>query len=180
MIKKIYKIIILISFFALSFMKIANAECNFRIDLGENIQKINNFVDIDADDDSILQKYFIQSLDICPNENLGEEIYISYTFIENELATIQILVNNDKNNTASNKLLLMNYAKQTYGDFDTGQNPKIYNYFNSWKNNNRLVIYKRMRNQFNIIDEELFITNEKYNNKMKIIKAMIEKGEIKG
>ena len=74
----------------------------------------------------------------------------------------------------------MNYVKQTYGDFDTGQNPKIYNYFNSWKQNNRLIIYKRMRNQFNIIDEELFITNEKYKNKMKIINAMIEKGEIKG
>ena len=45
--------------------------------------------------------------------------------------------------------------------------------------NNEIIIYKRIRNQFNIIEEELFITNEKYDEKMNRINARIEKGEIK-
>ena len=53
------------------------------------------------------------------------------------------------------------------------------NYFNSWKINNEIIIYKRIRNQFNIIEEELFITSEKYDEKMNRINARIEKGEIK-
>ena len=73
----------------------------------------------------------------------------------------------------------MKYVKQNFGDFDTGQNPKIYNYFNSWKINNEIIIYKRIRNQFNIVEEELFITSEKYDEKMNRINARIEKGEIK-
>ena len=105
---------------------------------------------------------------------------MSYTFIDDELANIRIVVNNfDENNDASNTLKLMKYVKQNFGDFDTGQNPKIYNYFNSWKINSKIIIYKRIRNQFNIIEEELFITNEKYDEKMNRINARIEKGEIK-
>ena len=58
--------------------------------------------------------------------------------------------------------------------------PKIYNYFNSWKNNNKIIIYKRIKNSLNIIEEELFISNEKYQNKMRLIRAKIENQEIKG
>ena len=128
----------------------------------------------------ILENYSVPSSYICPDQFKNEKLNINYTFIKDELASIKVTVSNDKNNTISNKLILMNYVKQTYGDFDTGTNPKIYNYFNSWKNGNKIIIYARLKDQFNIINEELFITNEKYKNKMKLINAMIEKGEIKG
>jgi hypothetical protein len=73
----------------------------------------------------------------------------------------------------------MNYVKQTYGNFDTGKNPKIYNYFNSWKTNGEIIIYSRLKNQFKLIEEELLITNKKFRDKMKLIISKIEKGEIK-
>ena len=74
----------------------------------------------------------------------------------------------------------MNYVKQTYGNFDTGKNPKIYNYFNSWKTNGEIIIYSRLKNQFKLIEEELLITNKKFRDKIKLIISKIEKGEIKG
>ncbi|MBE29064.1 hypothetical protein CL646_03230 [bacterium] len=174
------KLIIIISFFFISFLTFANANCNFQIGLGENISKIKNLTEIDSEDNLILENYSVPSSYICPDQFKNEKLNINYTFIKDELASIKVTVSNDKNNTISNKLILMNYVKQTYGDFDTGTNPKIYNYFNSWKNGNKIIIYARLKDQFNIINEELFITNEKYKNKMKLINAMIEKGEIKG
>ena len=45
---------------------------------------------------------------------------------------------NDEENSESKKLTLMNYAKKVYGDFDTGQNPQIYNNYNIWEKNNNL------------------------------------------
>ena len=177
---KIYKISILILFFLLSTIKTVSAECNFKIRLGENILKIKDFIDINTEDNLILEDYSISYLDVCPNENLDKNTNVSYTFIDDELANIRIVVNNlNENNDASNTLKLMRYVKQNFGNFNTGQNPKIYNYFNSWKINNEIIIYKRIRNQFNIIEEELFITNKKYDEKMNRINAKIEKGEIK-
>jgi len=176
---KIYKVTILIVFFLLSSLNLANAGCNFKIELGEDIKKIKKIIDTSNRDGFILENYFAPSLSVCPNSIKDENIIINYTFIDDRLAEIRMIVNNDENNTTSNQLLLMNYVKQTYGNFDTGKNPKIYNYFNSWKKNNKIIIYSRLRNQFNMIQEELFITNKKYKEKMSAIKLMIEKGEHK-
>ncbi len=178
---RIYKRVFLVLLWLLGSIELANAECNFKINLGENISKVKKLSIIDEEvGSSILGNYYVDSKNICPNEDLDKEIFINYTFIGDELATIRIVVKNNIENTISNKLQLMNYVKKTYGDFDTGQNPKIYNYFNSWKNNNKIIIYKRIKNSLNIIEEELFISNEKYQNKMRLIKAKIEKREIKG
>ena len=172
--------VILILFFLLSSLNLANAECNFKIKLGEDIKKIKNNTDtFNIRDTFMLKKYSISSLNVCPNIIKDENIIMNYTFIDDKLAQIRVVVNNDENNTTSNQLLLMNYVKQTYGNFDTGTNPKIYNYFKSWKRNNKIIVYSRLRNQFNIIYEELFITNKEYKEKMSAIKLMIEKGEHK-
>ena len=172
--------VILILFFLLSSLNLANAECNFKIKLGEDIKKIKNNTDtFNIRDTFMLKKYSISSLNVCPNIIKDENIIINYTFIDDQLAQIRVVVNNDENNTTSNQLLLMNYVKQTYGNFDTGTNPKIYNYFKSWKKNNKIIIYSRLRNKFNTIHEELFITNKKYKEKMSALKLMIEKGEHK-
>jgi predicted small secreted protein len=171
---------ILIIFFLLSSLNLANAACNFKIKLGEDIKKIKNNTDtFNIRDTFMLKKYSISSLNVCPNIIKDENIIMNYTFIDDKLAQIRVVVNNDENNTTSNQLLLMNYVKQTYGNFDTGTNPKIYNYFKSWKRNNKIIVYSRLRNQFNIIYEELFITNKEYKEKMSAIRLMIEKGEHK-
>ena len=69
---KIYEILILILFFLLSSIKIVNADCNFKIRLGEDVLKIKNFVDINTEENLILEDYSISYLDVCPNENLDE------------------------------------------------------------------------------------------------------------
>ena len=182
---KFYKIIILTFFFVINFSNFSIASCDFKIKIGQNISKIKKFVDFNSTENNEqtnkeLINYSISSKDICPNEFSSEELNINYTFIDNELASIKVSVNNDKDNTASNKLTLMNYVKQTYGNFDTGKNSKIYNYFNSWKTNGDIIIYSRLKNQFKIIEEELFITNKNFSDKMRLINSKIEKGEIKG
>ena len=177
---KICKRIFLVLLWLLGSIELANAECDFKINFGESVSKVKKLKIFNEEGSSILRSYYAYSKDICPNEDLDKKILIKYTFIKDQLATIKILVRNNNKNTISNKLQLMNYVKKTYGDFDTGQNPKIYNYFNSWKNNNKIIIYKRIKNSLNIIEEELFISNEKYQNKMRLIKAKIEKREIKG
>jgi len=182
---KIFKIIILTFFFVINFSNFSIASCNFKIKIGQNISKIKKFIDFNYTENSDqtkkeLKNYSVSSKNICPNEFSNEELNINYTFIGNELANIKVSVNNDKDNTASNKLTLMNYVKQTYGNFDTGKNSKIYNYFNSWKINSDIIIYSRLKNQFKIIEEELFITNKNFRDKMRLINSKIEKGEIKG
>ena len=47
----------------------------------------------------------------------------------------------------------MNYAKK-FGDFDTGQNPKIFNYFKVWNDGDKLIVYKRILNHLQIYEEE--------------------------
>jgi len=42
---KIYKVTILIVFFLLSSLNLANAGCNFKIELGEDIKKIKKIID---------------------------------------------------------------------------------------------------------------------------------------
>ena len=181
---KIYKIIILTLFFVINFSSFS-ISLTFKIKIGQNISKIKKFIDLKNRENSDqtkkeLKNYYISSKNICPNEFSSEELNINYTFVSNELANIKVSVNNDKDNTASNKLTLMNYVKQTYGNFDTGKNSKIYNYFNSWKTNGDIIIYSRLKNQFKIIEEELFITNKNFSDKMRLINSKIEKGEIKG
>ena len=157
----------------------AQAKCNFGIKIGDNVTKLKKeLINID-NDDSVLVNIYASALNICPNENFDKNININFTFIENELASIRVIVNNGKDNITSNKLLLMNYAKENYGDFKTGQNPKAYNYFNVWKNIDEIIVYKRIINKFKIIEEEIFITNKTYNQKIKKINQEIELGRIR-
>ena len=81
---------------------------------------------------------------------------------------------NDDDNIPSNKLILMNYAKTNYGEFDTGTNPQSFNYYNIWRNNNSEVLYKRLLGFNNIWDESLYITNKEYRLLISSIRAFEE------
>jgi hypothetical protein len=60
----------------------------------------------------------------------------------------------------------MNYAKKTYGDFDTGENPTIYNNFVVWETFGKIIIYKRLRSPQGRIEEEIYISNNEYDLKL--------------
>ena len=168
--KKIIRLFL--NFLILSlYISSAQAACDFIIKIGDKKTKIV---------EKIAEP---MPKEICPNDNLDDDIAIEYIFLgepENErLAAIRMVVLNDGKNTLSEKLTLMNYAKKVYGDFDTGQNPKIYNNFELWEKNQNLIIYKRMFNAENLIEEEIYISTKKYDQKLGAFYNKIEMDELK-
>ena len=149
----------------------AQAACDFIINIGDKSTKI---VEKFAEPMPMFMGQFmlpVQSPELCPNDNLNDMIAVEYVFLGESLETarlaaIRMIALNDGQNTESDKLTLMNYAKKVYGDFDTGQNPSAFNNFYAWKKNRNLIIYKRMYNEENLIDEEIFITNDEYDLKL--------------
>ena len=163
---------LLILILALSFkISAVQAACDFIINIGDKSTKI---VEKFAEPLPMFKGQFmlpVQSTELCPNDNLSEMIAVEYVFLGESietarLAAIRMIALNDGQNTESDKLTLMNYAKKVYGDFDTGQNPSAFNNFYAWKKNQNLIIYKRMYNEENLIDEEIFITNDEYDLKL--------------
>ena len=164
---------LLILILALSFkISAVQAACDFIINIGDKSTKI---VEKFAEPLPMFKGQFmlpVQSPEVCPNDNLSEMIAVEYVFLGESiettlrLAAIRMIVLNDGQNTESDKLTLMNYAKKVYGDFDTGQNPSAFNNFYAWEKNRNLIIYKRMYNEENLIDEEIFITNDEYDLKL--------------
>ena len=135
------------------------AACDFIINIGDKSTKI---VEKFSEPMPMFKGQFmlpVQSPELCPNDNLSEMIAVEYVFLGEsietaQLAAIRMIALNDGQNTESDKLTLMNYAKKVYGDFDTGQNPSVFNNFYAWEKNQ------------NLIDEEIFITNDEYDLKL--------------
>jgi len=168
------------------FIAPANAACDFMANIGETGGKLFEKFGPPAPYLPGSFMHQIVSVDICPNDNLNEAILVEYVFLgENEsvdkaiLAGIKMYVLNDEENSESKKLTLMNYAKKVYGDFDTGQNPQIYNNYNIWEKNNTLVIYNRYFDEDERIHEELFISNNEYDKKLGEFFDKIEEDQMK-
>ena len=169
----------------ISFLFISNtlAECNFVINIGDKQTKI---VEKFGEPMPMFKGQFmlpIPSTEVCPNDNLSYDIAVEYLFLgepeNSRLAAIRMIVFNDGKNTVSDQLLLMNYAKKVYGNFDTGQNPKAFNNFNVWDDNQRMVVYKRMTNEEGMIEEELYISNKEYDQKLGAFYNKLEEDEYK-
>ncbi len=133
----------------------ALSECNFIINIGDKKTKI---VEKFAEPMPMFQGQFvlpIHSNELCPNDKLSNDIVVEYVFLgdleNSRLAAIRMIVFNDDKNSISNQLLLMNYAKKVYGNFDTGNNPKAFNNFKVWDKNQKVIVYKRMTNDEEII-----------------------------
>ena len=161
-----------------------NAACDFMVDIGEKGGKLFNkygppFPDFPGS--------FIMPLlatEMCPNDNLNDAIAIEYMFLGEKpedavLAGIKMVVLNDEKNTESNKLTLMKYAKKVYGDFDTGQNPQIYNDFNIWETTNKFILYMRTYEEGDRISEQLFISTKGYDKKLGEFYDKIEEAQSK-
>ena len=80
------------------FTNFAQAECNFGINIGENISNLKNELGRQHKVGSILTNIYSPALEFCPNENFDENISINFTFVESELASIRIIVRNNKEN----------------------------------------------------------------------------------
>ena len=169
--KIIKKLILSLITFSL-YISSAQAACDFIINIGDKSTKI---VEKFAPPIPMFNGQFmlpVQSPELCPNDNLNEMIAVEYIFLGKNhetvlrLAAIRMIALNDGQNTESDKLTLMNYAKKVYGDFDTGQNPSAFNNFYAWEKGQNLIIYKRLYNEENLIDEEIFITNDEYDLKL--------------
>tara|TARA_B100000609_G_scaffold139925_1_gene112245 strand:- start:322 stop:879 length:558 start_codon:yes stop_codon:yes gene_type:complete len=161
-----------------------NAACDFMVNIGEKGGKLFNkygppFPDFPGS--------FIMPLlatEMCPNDNLNEAIAIEYMFLGEKpedavLAGIKMIVLNDEKNTESNKLTLMKYAKKVYGDFDTGQNPQIYNNFNIWETTNKFILYMRTYEEDDRISEQLFISTKGYDKKLGEFYDKVEEAQSK-
>ena len=151
--KNLIKFIIIFSIFSSP----VQAACDFLIDIGDSGKKI--FDKFGPPLPGFKGQFYmpVPSPELCPNDNLNNDIAVEYVFLgETEdaakLAAIRMIVMNDGKNTENNKLTLMRYVKKVYGDFDTGQNPQIFDSFKIWeKSNNDVIVYKRM-----LGEEELF------------------------
>ena len=73
---------------------------------------------------------------------------------------------NDYKNSVSEKLTLMNYVKKNYGQFDTTQNPKSYTGYEVIEKANQFVVYQRIPNNEGVIDEQIYISTSKLDNKL--------------
>ncbi len=158
------KIIEIFSFF-LVFIFInfsANAACKFELEFGDDaskvLEKYGPPMPMEFEAISIIP---VPADDICPEQNL-KEITIEYRFLNEKLAAINLIAMNDETNSASEKLTLMNYVKRFYGKFDSGQNPKAYIGYEVFEKGKYFVVYQRIVGYDKIIDEQIYISNDKY------------------
>ena len=136
------------------------AACDFLIDIGDSGKKI--FDKFGQPLPGFKGQFYmpVPSPELCPNDNLNNDIAIEYVFLgETEdaakLAAIRMIVMNDGKNTENNKLTLMRYVKKVYGDFDTGQNPQIFDSFKiREKSNNDVILNKRLLGEQALFEEE--------------------------
>ena len=157
LIKKLFYII-LFTIFIFS----VNAACKFDLNFGDDFSKIENkygpalpamFPEI-----KILP---VQTTKICPNEKL-ENIATEYRFLNDKLAAINLVVLNDENNTTSNKLTLLKYVKKNFGQFDTGQSEEDFRGYHVFEKGSYFAVYQKTDGENNIIFEEIYISNNKY------------------
>jgi hypothetical protein len=99
--------------------------------------------------------------EFCPDYGFDDNFLIKYTFLNKRLLATQLLADNSLDNSATESMKLMEYAKRVYGNFETGSNPEYYNNFNIWEKVQRYVVYKR-RLIGNSWEEEIYISSDKY------------------
>ena len=166
--KNLFKLIIIFLIFSTP----VQAACDFLIDIGDSGKKI--FDKFGQPLPGFKGQFYmpVPSPELCPNDNLNDDIAVEYVFLgETEdaakLAAIRMIVMNDGKNTENNKLTLMRYVKKVYGDFDTGQNPQIFDSFKIWEKSNKdVIVYKRMLGEEELFEEELMITTVEYDEKL--------------
>ena len=161
------KIILLVSFLILSISS-AQAVCDFQAELGERKSKFEKrkFQSRGFPMEHVgLEVFPILAEDVCSNQKL-EEIGIEYKFLNDELIAINMVALNGEDNSVSEKLTLMNYAKNNYGSFDTTQNPRAYSGFEIYEKSNQFIVYQRLPGDDGIMNEQIYITTKELDAKL--------------
>ena len=137
------------------------ADCNFKAKLGENLSSVEKKIETaqpSINDATIIIAHID---DICPREKFGMAA-VEYFFIKEELVSISLKLINDDKNSASNSGNLMNYVKKKYGNFEAGANPSSWRGYELWKKSGQTIIYRRYVAGDGVLEEELFISSDKY------------------
>ena len=163
------KIILIVSFFILTLsVTSVQAACDFQAELGEKKSKFEKrkFQSRGFPMEHVgLEVFPMLAKDVCSNQKL-EDIGIEYKFLNNELIAINMVALNGEDNSVSEKLTLMNYAKNNYGSFDTTQNPRAYSGFEIYEKSNQFVVYQRLPGDDGIMNEQIYITTKKLDAKL--------------
>ena len=163
------KIILIVSFFILTLsVTYVQAACDFQAELGEKKSKFEKrkFQSRGFPMEHVgLEVFPMLAEDVCSNQKL-EEIGIEYKFLNDELIAINMVALNGRDNSVSEKLTLMNYAKNNYGSFDTTQNPRAYSGFEIYEKSNQFIVYQRLPGDDGIMNEQIYITTKELDAKL--------------
>lgn len=174
--KLLIKFILPILLILLNFSYV-EAKCKFIMDLGEEYKKSDEkeFGEF-PENETGYAEVDIFAPDICSSDNFNDQFIIKHIFLEKKLMAIRFYVDNTIDNSATDSLKLMNYAKRIYGDFDTGGNPQNFNNFIIWERANKYIVYQRALNK-DVWEEEIYISNDKYWDQLSRHKSLMEMGE---
>ena len=163
------KIILIVSFFILTLsVTSVQAVCDFQAELGEKKSKFEKrkFQSRGFPMEHVgLEVFPMLAKDVCSNQKL-EDIGIEYKFLNDELIAINMVALNGEDNSVSEKLTLMNYAKNNYGAFDTTQNPRAYSGFEIYEKSNQFIVYQRLPGDDGIMNEQIYITTKELDAKL--------------
>lgn len=172
----IVKNIKLIIIFTLAYFSfgIAYSACNFTLNLGDNIAKAEEIYgegpgeDVGADPGEGIEAIIIRETNniACPGINLGKGM-TEYLFLDDVLSSITIAVSKDSENTESKKFLLFNYVQENYGKItSSGQSRESWRGFKRFEKSGQIIVYRKMSSYNNLLVEDLFITDKKYDEKI--------------
>ena len=163
------KIILIVSFFILTLsVTSVQAACDFQAELGEKKSKFEKrkFQSRGFPMEHVgLEVFPMLAEDVCSNQKL-EDIGIEYKFLNDELIAINMVALNGEDNSVSEKLTLMNYAKNNYGSFDTTQNPRAYSGVEIYEKSNQFIVYQRLPGDDGIMNEQIYITTKELDAKL--------------
>jgi len=156
--KIINKLILVLIITLLTFS--AKAACKFELKFGDDASKVIDKYGPPSrllfDDVSFIP---VAADDVCPSQRL-KDVAIEYRFLNNKLSAINLVALNDENNSVSDKLTLMKYAKRVYGNFDTGPNPKLFIGYEIFEKQNYFVVYQKVKADDHTFDEQIYISTK--------------------
>ena len=139
----------------------AFAKCKIGFKLGENIKRVEEKFGTSMLLAEKLSMIEAPVEEVCPREKLGYSV-VEFYFVNDELAAYKIVVDHYDDTPEDEKLLLFEYVKKHYGDITDSAKPEFWRGFKFWDKKNEIAIYKKM-DFHGILDEVLYISNEKYN-----------------
>jgi hypothetical protein len=139
----------------------AFAQCNVGFNIGENVKQVEKKFGLPIPLSQSLSMIEVSTEEVCPREKLGYSV-VEFYFLNDELAAYKIVFDHYDDTPEDEKLLLFEYVKKNYGDITDSAKPEIWRGFKFWDKKNEIAIYKKM-DFHGILDEVLYISNEKYN-----------------